>query len=586
MDEKQNGLEISVNHEPHEENKNEARRDFCHIDKQMVRFKIHFFLFFGAMGTMLPYVPLVAKDRIGISATSLATVLTVLLFSTVLTKTVLGYIADYFKRIKVMMSVLIILHCLFFLTLLIIPPVKKFDRNAQNLTLSNYFQAYENETEFTFVSMKRTGCDASDNLPTDFNAQFEDKRHQDVFCFKPSNVTIMFICFQSSNDSREAEMALQTLMNFCCSIYTSKLEQFYTALKTVENNFHFASLELGMANTNSNMSSHCSVKFFDKFPESSGQESGVNDFQTYQFWLYSAFMILAGNCASSAFTFSDTICCESVKKYKRDFGRQRIYSAISWGLLAPAGGLICDLTNDFYATWIFMASLQCITLWNLFKMDLVIPQFSQNLAKDVGKVLKSPSFLAFNISVLINGIWSGIIWYYLVWFISSLGASTFLCGLIPYVQCFAGELPIMFFSGWIIEKIGHFNSLTLSLLSYAVRFLWYSYLQNPWLVLPIEIVHGFTYGLFYPTVASFGKLSARTGTEATTQSILFSTHEGLGAGIGCILAGIGFDTFGGHWTFFYFSILAFGAALLNICSTVLVAKGYLVIHHEYSPPKG
>ncbi|XP_071037260.1 major facilitator superfamily domain-containing protein 6-B isoform X3 [Parasteatoda tepidariorum] len=88
--------------------------------------------------------------------------------------------------------------------------------------------------------------------------------------------------------------------------------------------------------------------------------------------------------------------------------------------------------------------------------------------------------------------------------------------------------------------------------------------QDPWLVLPVEILHGLTSGIFYPVVANYGKLSARPGTEATTQSIIFSTHEGLGAGIGCILTGISFDNIGGHWTFFYLSLCAFCSAALNI----------------------
>ncbi|CAL1299117.1 unnamed protein product, partial [Larinioides sclopetarius] len=106
----------------------------------------------------------------------------------------------------------------------------------------------------------------------------------------------------------------------------------------------------------------------------------------------------------------------------------------------------------------------------------------------------------------------------------------------------------------IIRKFGHYQILSAALLVYGLRFLFYSYLYNPWWVLPVEISHGITYGLYYTVIASYGKLSSKPGTEATTQSILFTTHEGLGAGLGCVFAGMGFDYFGTHLTLFFISI--------------------------------
>ncbi|GIY46391.1 hypothetical protein CEXT_800731 [Caerostris extrusa] len=126
-----------------------------------------------------------------------------------------------------------------------------------------------------------------------------------------------------------------------------------------------------------------------------------------------------------------------------------------------------------------------------------------------------------------NGVATGMIWFYLMWFLIAIGGSEFLCGLSLAVQNFGGVILFMFFSDYIIRKVGHYQVLSFSLLLYVARFLWYSYLYNPWLVLPIELCHGVTYGLYYTTLASYGKLSARPGTEATTQSVVFSTHEGL-----------------------------------------------------------
>lgn len=85
------------------------------------------------------------------------------------------------------------------------------------------------------------------------------------------------------------------------------------------------------------------------------------------------------------------------------------------------------------------------------------------------------------------------------------------------IQCFGGELPFFFLSGWILKKIGHVNAMSVVLFGFGVRFILYSVLSNPWLVLPIELLNGITFGLFYSTMASYASVVAPPGTEATLQ---------------------------------------------------------------------
>ncbi|KAF8767068.1 Major facilitator superfamily like protein [Argiope bruennichi] len=288
----------------------------------------------------------------------------------------------------------------------------------------------------------------------------------------------------------------------------------------------------------------------------------ISDFKTYQFWTFAFLFTFSSICTNAIFTLSDTACCETIQKTGAVFGRQRMWGSIGWGIIAPVAGLLNDYTGDFLAAWILMATSLLLFLWNISKLDLTKPQFSKNILRDVGIVLRSKEFLAYEAVILMNGLGTGLIWFYLIWFLRTIGGSELLCGLCLTVQSFGGAIPLMFFSGWIIRKCGHFQLLSLSLLTYIIRFLYYSQLYRPWWVLPLEFCHGITFGLYYTVIASYGKLSSKPGTEATTQSILFSTHEGLGASIGCVLAGIGFDHLGGHETFFIAGIFfVFGFAI-------------------------
>lgn len=94
-----------------------------------------------------------------------------------------------------------------------------------------------------------------------------------------------------------------------------------------------------------------------------------------------------------------------------------------------------------------------------------------------------------------------------------------LQGLVSGVQCFGGEIPFFFFSGWILKKIGHVNAMSLVIVGFAIRFYLYSILVNPWYVLPIELFNGITFGISFSTMASYASIIAPIGTEATLQVV-------------------------------------------------------------------
>ena len=51
-----------------------------------------------------------------------------------------------------------------------------------------------------------------------------------------------------------------------------------------------------------------------------------------------------------------------------------------------------------------------------------------------------------------------------------------------------------FISGYVGEAIGQQGIICLAFACYTARYLMYSYLKDPWLVIPMEMVQGITYG--------------------------------------------------------------------------------------------
>ncbi|KAG8179143.1 hypothetical protein JTE90_015333 [Oedothorax gibbosus] len=141
-----------------------------------------------------------------------------------------------------------------------------------------------------------------------------------------------------------------------------------------------------------------------------------------------SYKIFEGVALNAIFTLSDTACNESIQKHRGSFGQQRLWGGIVWGTVAPLAGFINDYTEGYLASYILMGVMMVLFLINMSTMALVKPHFSKNILKDVGTVLKSKDFLIFEAMVFVNGLGTVMIWFYLIWFLNSIGVASYYVG--------------------------------------------------------------------------------------------------------------------------------------------------------------
>jgi len=90
-----------------------------------------------------------------------------------------------------------------------------------------------------------------------------------------------------------------------------------------------------------------------------------------------------------------------------------------------------------------------------------------------------------------------------------------LQGLAQGIQCFGGEIPFFFWSGWIIRKMGYGNCMALVLAAMAVRMYLYTVIWNPVWIIAIELLNGVSYALGYSVKMSYAKMLAPPDTLNT-----------------------------------------------------------------------
>jgi PPP family 3-phenylpropionic acid transporter len=86
--------------------------------------------------------------------------------------------------------------------------------------------------------------------------------------------------------------------------------------------------------------------------------------------------------------------------------------------------------------------------------------------------------------------------------------------------------------------------LTLSLLACAAQGFAYSLIRAPWLVLPIQLLHGPAFSAMWAAGVSYASEMAPEGMGATAQGLFQGVAMGLRSALGAFLGGILYDSVG------------------------------------------
>ena len=521
------------------------------------------FLLLG-IGAVNPFLSAFGITVLGLTAGNIAACYIAVQVSIFVLKPGIGYIADYFNKLKAIIVGLSALQLMFFLFIIIIPStgmpgidtvwfkdITKINAHCQMCADLDAFKLFTPKrylSEDVFINISSSlgnnevgsflmDCSTDSVKSTkSINNSFEITIITYNFSYVDNLLAETYTVAEDAyvNKNFTSMLLVKTsLISFICLSPGERLFMHVNFSAHELNEYCFAlsdKLNTKLQNlvTKSNITPvNCSdlqemVTLQHKYENS----ISIANFKTYQFWLFAICLIFATAFGSSEFTMSDTACYESIQGI--DYGRQRVWGLVGWGLSAPLAGYLNDYTGGYMASWGLCACFTVLQIWNLSRMNLVKPDFSQTILKNTKAIFSSIDFLCFEVGVFMNGMFTGIVWYYLTWFIVSIGGNKLLIGLANAIQNFIGGVPAMYFSGWLIKKLGHFNLVSLALISHGLRFFLYSCLHNPWWILPIESLHGFTFGSFYTAMTSYGKLNSKPGTEATTQAILSTTYEAMG----------------------------------------------------------
>ncbi|XP_054707105.1 major facilitator superfamily domain-containing protein 6-like [Uloborus diversus] len=142
----------------------------------------------------------------------------------------------------------------------------------------------------------------------------------------------------------------------------------------------------------------------------------------------------------------------------------------------------------------------------------------------------------------------GLVFTFLFWHLQDLGGTPTLFGVASVIN-HVSEIFAYFFSFKFIRQIGHTKVLCIGLIGNICRFLYISWLRNPWWVLPFEFVQGITHAAVWAACCSYITQATPANLRSSAQGVLQGLHHGLGRGCGAVIGGIFVNYFGTQVTF-------------------------------------
>jgi PPP family 3-phenylpropionic acid transporter len=251
-----------------------------------------------------------------------------------------------------------------------------------------------------------------------------------------------------------------------------------------------------------------------------------------------------------------------------DYGKQRLWGAVGWGIAAPVTGWIVE-QQEIRGVFPVYIAIMCAGFLTAGLLPIASRVRQVSFWNGVHTLLSDRRWLIFLAIVFLGGAGMAVINNYLFLYLSDLKFSRTVMGLALTASTIS-EVPILFFSGRLLRRWGARSLLSASLACFVLRVIGYSLASTPWQVLLLQLLHGLTFSALWAAGVAFAGEAAPEGLGATAQGLFSSTYMGFGAITGALAGGFLFEHIGGAGMFRWSSI----AGLLGLF-LIFVAGGRL-----------
>lgn len=256
-----------------------------------------------------------------------------------------------------------------------------------------------------------------------------------------------------------------------------------------------------------------------------------------QFWLLLPVVALLAFFGTPIMPLMDHSVLELLGDRKDQYGKLRVWGAIGWGVAGPIMGRLVEQLGmgvSFYGYVALMFGGLVIAT----RMPISHASIGQSWWRGVQRLAGDRRWGPFLLVALIGGIAMSVVHSYLFLYMKSLEASSTL------TVATLSEVAVFGLSDRLLIRLGTRKLLMLGLVAHIVRVLLYSLIRTPWVVLSVQLLHGFSFSMIWVAGVSHANRLAPAGMGATVQGLFSSVFFGMGGSLGALSGGMVYERLG------------------------------------------
>lgn len=245
------------------------------------------------------------------------------------------------------------------------------------------------------------------------------------------------------------------------------------------------------------------------------------------------------------------------------FGSVRTWGSIGFAMSSLLVGELIDWTGIQYLIlpYVFMASIVVFASFRVVdvKIEKKPVQFS-----DLHKIIKNPPLLFYLAALLLVSITHRANDSFISLYISELGGRDNLIGIAWFVGV-VSEAVVFAFAGKWFRRYHPLIIITAAGLIYTLRWFIYGVISVPIAVVFFQILHGFSFGVFYLTAFQYVTRLVPDQLQATGHLLFATVFFGISGIIGSLGGGFVLEHYGGQTLYMIMGLMA----LLGSCFILL-----------------
>ncbi|KAK8405616.1 hypothetical protein O3P69_001854 [Scylla paramamosain] len=286
---------------------------------------------------------------------------------------------------------------------------------------------------------------------------------------------------------------------------------------------------------------------------------------TITFWTYLAIRVSHGVLNTVSFTLFDAAVMAEVQEKGTDYGFQRAWGTLAAAVASFLSGYLVQATGGYSMIFYVSAALQLLSAGLMLFLSLDFKPPATALTRLILRLFANAEVIMFFIAILAAGVFFGFLETFMYRYIFSLGGDNRLLGLTVTVGT-PFEFILNLLASFLVPYTGHASIIMFGLLGHAIRLLGFSYLENPWWVLGLEVLESISNGLISTVGIMYCTVLFSLESIASFRGIFVVVYYGVGRSIGAASGSWLQDAFGERESYRILAWVAFASSFLYAAS--------------------